>query len=326
MPGKPDFSFVFPVFNEEETLPALLDRVRSLAREIDGQSEFIFIDDGSTDSSLEILLQAHGEDPRVKVLTFSRNFGHQTAITAGMDLSSGDAIVIMDADLQDPPEVVLRMIEKWREGYEVVYAKRLTREGETWFKRMTASLFYRLLKGLSEVEIPVDTGDFRLVDRKALTAFNRLRESDRFIRGMFAWTGFRQAAVEYHRQERFAGETKYPLRKMARLAFTAILGFSDWPIRVAVAMGAGISGLAILYAVFVVVKILVTGQAGTGWGSMITVTAFLGGLQLMMIGIVGLYIGRIHQEVKRRPLYIVQRAVGFDEAPDPELAVVVSWS
>jgi glycosyltransferase involved in cell wall biosynthesis len=320
------YSFILPVFNEEEVLPVLIDRLTELAKALDGKAEFIFVDDGSTDSSLRLILAARDHDPRIKALSFSRNFGHQIAITAGMDLAEGQAIVVMDADLQDSPEVVLKMVQKWRQGYEIVYAKRISREGETAFKKATATIFYRLLNIMTRVDIPLDTGDFRLIDRKALTTINQMRESDRFVRGMVAWLGFKQTAVEYHRSQRFAGATKYPLKNMVRLAIAAILGFSDLPIRLAVLFGGIISGCSFGYACFVIIKTLVTGRETSGWTSLITVTSFLGGLHLLVIGVIGLYIGRIYEEVKRRPLYVASKAVGFTRVHNnPQRAIIASW-
>lgn len=320
------YSFILPVFNEQEVLPALIGRLCDLADDLDGRAEFIFVDDGSTDSSLDIILRKRTDDLRIKALSFSRNFGHQIAITAGMDLAQGQAIIVMDADLQDSPEIVLRMVKKWQEGYEVVYAKRLSRDGETVFKKLTAKVFYRLLNFMTQVDIPVDTGDFRLIDRKALFTLNQMRESDRFVRGMVAWLGFKQTAVEYHRGERFAGETKYPLKNMIRLAVAAILGFSDLPIRLAVLFGGIISGCSFSYGCFVLIKTLLTGRETPGWTSLITATSFLGGLHLLVIGVIGLYIGRIYEEVKRRPLYVASRAVGFTKGGnEPKRAIIASW-
>ena len=245
----------------------------------------------------------------------SRNFGHQIAITAGMDVAAGDAVIVMDADLQDPPEVVGQMIERWKEGYEVVYGRRLSREGESRFKRWTASLFYKLLSRLSSIDMPRDTGDFRLVDRKVLNAFRAMPEQDRFVRGMFAWLGFRQTEVAFHRLPRLAGQTKYPLWKMMRLAVNGVIGFSDAPLRLAIWGGFAVSGFAVLYGISVLIRWL-AGDASlvVGWASTIIIVSFLSGINMIMIGIMGLYVGRIYAEVKRRPLYIVSEKVGFDRA------------
>jgi dolichol-phosphate mannosyltransferase len=251
------------------------------------------------------------EDARVTLLNLARNFGHQAAVTAGLDHATGDAIVVMDADLQDPPEVVHAMIARWQEGYEVVYGRRRVREGEGTFKRWTASLFYRLLGRISSIEIPRDVGDFRLVDRKVVDAFRAMPEQDRFVRGMFAWLGFRQTEVVFDRLPRFAGKTKYPFWKMVRLAVNGAVGFSDAPLRLAIWGGLAVSAVALLYGLYVVGLWLGDRQLVTGWSSTIVVVSFLCGINMLMTGIVGLYIGRIHAEVKRRPLYVVTRQVGF---------------
>src|SRR5471030_2583138 len=249
--GGPRASIVVPVFNEQVVLPVLLQRLDLLMQGLDGVTETIFVDDGSSDTSSIILRAKAKDDPRYRYIALSRNFGHQIAITAGMDVAAGDAIIVMDADLQDPPEVVGQMIGRWKEGYEVVYGRRLSRDGESRFKRWTASLFYKMLGRLSTVDIPRDTGDFRLIDRKVLDAFRAMPEQDRFVRGMFAWLGFRQTEVAFHRQPRLAGETKYPFIKMLRLAANGALSFSDAPLRLAIWCGLAVSALAMLYGVYV---------------------------------------------------------------------------
>jgi glycosyltransferase involved in cell wall biosynthesis len=310
----PRYSIVVPVYNEEAVLPILLRRLDQLMQELDGAAETIFVDDGSSDCSSIILRSKAKDDPRYRYLRLSRNFGHQVAITAGMDAAAGDAVIVMDADLQDPPEVVGQMIERWKEGYEVVYGRRLSREGESRFKQWTASLFYRLLGRLSSVDIPRDTGDFRLVDRKALEAFLAMPEQDRFVRGMFAWVGFRQTEVAFHRLPRLAGQTKYPLWKMMRLAVTGMIGFSDAPLRLAIWGGFAVSAFAVLFGASVVIDWL-AGDPNlvVGWASTIVIVSFLSGINMIMTGIMGLYVGRIYAEVKRRPLYIVSEKVGFDQ-------------
>ena len=245
-------------------------------------------------------------------MALSRNFGHQIAITAGIEAASGDAVIIMDADLQDPPEVVLDLIAKWKEGFEIVYARRLSRTGESHLKRWTASFFYRCLSLATAVDIPRNVGDFRLVDRAALDAFRAMPEHDRFVRGMFAWIGFRQTAVDYHRDARAAGSTKYPWRKMLRLAVDGVVGFSDVPLRLALWTGSIVSVGALLFGTYVLVLAVVDKSLVSGWASTIVVLSLLSGVNLLMTGIVGLYVGRIHAEVKNRPLYIVARKVGFD--------------
>lgn len=312
------YSIVIPVFNEEAVLPILLKRIDALMDGLDGPAEAIFVDDGSSDCS-SIFLQAKAkEDRRYRYIGLSRNFGHQAAITAGMDAAAGAAVIVMDADLQDPPEVVGEMIARWKDGCEIVYGRRLSREGESSFKRWTADIFYRMLKRISSIEIPSNVGDFRLIDRKALDAFLRMPEQDRFVRGMFAWLGFRQAEVSFHRLPRVAGKTKYPLLKMLRLAVNGAIGFSDAPLRFAIWGGFAISGCALLYGVTVAIRWLADDSSlVAGWASTIIVVSFLSGMNMTMLGIMGLYVGRIHAEVKRRPLYVVTTQIGFDRALQP---------
>jgi glycosyltransferase involved in cell wall biosynthesis len=306
------YSIVVPVFNEEAVLPVLLRRLDMLMDGLDGPAETIFVDDASTDCSSIILREKAKDDPRCRYIGLSRNFGHQIAITAGMDAATGQAVIIMDADLQDPPEVVGDMISRWRDGFEIVYGRRLSRHGESQFKRWTASLFYRVLARLSSIDIPRDVGDFRLIDRKVLEAFRAMPERDRFVRGMFAWLGFRQTEVTFDRLPRFAGETKYPFWRMLRLAVNGALSFSDAPLRLAIWCGLAVSVLAILYGFYVIGLWLANSHLVEGWSSTIVVISFLCGLNMLMTGIMGLYIGRIHAEVKRRPLYVVSQKVGFE--------------
>ena len=305
------YSFVIPIFNEEDVLPLLLPRILHLTAGLDGAAEVIFVDDGSSDGSAAVLAAITQHNPVCRSISLSRNFGHQIAITAGMDVARGEAIIVMDADLQDPPEIVTQMIARWKAGFQVVYAKRLTRSGESWFKRTSAHMFYKLLKNLTQVDIPRDVGDFRLIDRKVLDAFKAMPERDRFVRGMFAWLGFRQTAIEFHRPERAAGETKYPLFKMMRLALNGIIGFSDTPLRLAIWLGMGISALALVYGVYVIAMWVSHSQLVSGWSSTIVIISFLCGINMLMTGIIGLYIGRIYNEVKRRPLYVVNQRAGF---------------
>jgi glycosyltransferase involved in cell wall biosynthesis len=309
------YSIVVPVFNEQVVLPVLLRRLDLLMSGLDGAAETIFVDDGSSDTSSIILRAKANDDLRYRYIGLSRNFGHQIAITAGMDAAAGDAIVVMDADLQDPPEVVGQMIDKWKEGYEVVYGRRLSREGESAFKQWTASLFYKFLARLSSVEIPRDAGDFRLIDRKVLGAFRAMPEQDRFVRGMFAWLGFRQTEVAFHRLPRLAGETKYPLLKMLRLAANGVVGFSDAPLRLAIWCGFAVSAFAVVYAGYVGIHWLAGDKSlVAGWASTIIIVSFLSGINMIMTGIMGLYVGRIYAEVKRRPLYVVREKAGFERA------------
>ncbi|MBO9368067.1 MAG: glycosyltransferase family 2 protein [Chloroflexi bacterium] len=302
------YSIVVPVYNEAENLPELHRRVREVMESLGEPWELILVDDGSSDGSTEHIRRLAQEDAHVRAILFARNFGHQIAVTAGLDYARGRAVIIMDADLQDPPEVIPRLIERWREGYEVVYAVRAEREGETWFKKTTAALFYRLIYRIADVKIPLDTGDFRLLDRKVVDVLRQMREHHRFLRGMAAWVGFRQIGVEYHRAPRFAGETKYPFRKMLRLALNAITGFSYFPLQLATFFGFFSAGIAILSIPAVVILRLTGWQAFYGQATTLIAVLFLGGVQLISLGILGEYIGRIYDEVKGRPLYIVREA------------------
>lgn len=306
---KPQYSFIIPIFNEEGGLPELYARLCEFLADLNAESEVILIDDGSRDRSLEIMIDISKRDPRLKIVEFSRNFGHQIAITAGMDYATGDAIIIMDADLQDPPEVVREMIEKWKEGYEIVYGIREEREGQTWFKRVTAAGFYRLLRRLTDLNLPVDVGDFRLVDRKALDAFKSLRERSRYVRGLFCWVGFKHTGVRYKRAARFAGETKYPFRKMLKLATDGVVSFSTFPLRLALNAGFWIAGLSFVAGIWAIVDKLTGRYVVPGWVSTMVAVAFLGGIQLVILGIMGEDIGRIYEEVKARPLYIVRSVI-----------------
>lgn len=309
------YSLIIPIFNEEEVLPKLLARIVALMDRLDGPVEAIFVDDGSRDASVSVLSEAMAREPRFKLIQLSRNFGHQIAITAGMEMASGDAVVVMDADLQDPPEVVLDLVAKWKEGYEIVYARRIKREGETLFKRLTASLFYRVLESMTSVQIPRDVGDFRLIGRKALETFKRMPERDRFVRGMFSWMGFEQTAVDFERPTREFGETKYPLSKMMRLATHAIVSFSEKPLRLALWSGLLVSALALAYGCYAVVSWAFDAGVVSGWTSTVVVISFLCGFNLLMTGVVGLYVGGIYAEVKHRPLYVVDQVRGFDRTP-----------
>jgi glycosyltransferase involved in cell wall biosynthesis len=307
------FSVVIPVFNEEEVLPETYRRLTGVMEGLSEPYELIFVNDGSRDRSPEILDDLARKDPRVRVIHFSRNFGHQAAITAGMDYARGEAVIVIDADLQDPPEVIPEMVAKWREGYEVVYGKRAKREGETFFKRFTASFFYRLLRAVTDIDIPLDTGDFRLMDRKVVEVMRLLREKNRFIRGLVAWVGFRQAALEYVRHRRFAGTTKYPLRKMLKLAWDGITAFSNKPLKVAAYLGFALSFLSFVYLLVIVVAKLLGKSTVPGWASLAVINLFFSGVILIILGIMGEYIGRIYDEAKNRPLYVVDRTRGVDK-------------
>ena len=312
----PTYSIVVPIYNEQAVIPILLRRLDALLDSLDAPGEAIFVDDGSDDAGAIVIEGKVRADRRYRLIKLSRNFGHQIAITTGLDHAAGRAVIVMDADLQDPPEVVLEMIGRWKEGYEVVCAERASRAGESRFKLMTADLFYRVMGMLGDASIPRNAGDFRLVDRKALDCFLAMPERDRFVRGMFAWIGFRQATVKFHRPPRAAGDTKYSLRKMIALAANGLVSFSDAPLRLALWSGAGVSALALIYGLIVIGQWAFGDPSLThGWSSTIVVIAFLGGANMLMTGVIGLYVGRIYGEVKGRPLYIVERAIGFDDAP-----------
>jgi polyisoprenyl-phosphate glycosyltransferase len=310
------YSIVIPLYNEEGILPRLVERLQQTMSEFDGPAEVVMVDDGSRDSTVQLVQTASARDPRFKLIQFSRNFGHQMAITAGMDAAAGQAVIIMDADLQDPPQVILQMIEKWQEGYEVVYGLRKRRQGERLFKTATASMFYGLLHWIADTDTPVDVGDFRLVDRKALDAFLQMRESNRYVRGMFSWIGFRQTAVPYVREERQAGATHYTLRKMVRLASNGITGFSTAPLRLALGTGAFLACAALIYGVVAISLKLAGESLVPGYASLLFAITFLSGIQLIVMGMVGLYVGRIYDEARGRPLYIVRETHGFGNPDD----------
>ena len=302
------YSIIAPIFNEKENLPELQRRVSEVLESTGESWELILVDDGSTDGSTEIIRDLAKKDDHIRSIIFARNFGHQVAVTAGLDYSRGEAVIIIDADLQDPPELILEMIKKWKAGNEVVFAVRAEREGESWFKLWTASLFYRVIYRITDVKIPLDTGDFRLMDRKVVNVMNQMRERHRFLRGMSAWVGFKQVGVEYKRAARKAGETKYPFKKMFRLAINAVTGFSYFPLQVATYFGFGSAGIAIL-AMPVVIYLRASGsQAFFGQASTLLAVLFLGGVQLISLGVLGEYIGRLYDEAKGRPLYIVREA------------------
>jgi len=309
--SRPKYSIVAPVFNEEEGLSEFHRRTAAVMDQLDGPCELVLVFDGSRDRSPEIGRELRAKDPRVKIVDFARNFGHQIAITAGVDYAEGDAVVIIDSDLQDPPEVIFDLVAKWKEGYEVVYAQRRSREGETWFKLFTASLFYRLIGSVSSISIPRDTGDFRLIDRKVVLVMRQLREHHRFMRGLSVWVGFKQTGVLYDRHERFAGVTQYPLRKMVKFASDAITGFSYVPLQLATTLGFWVSGIALLtIPIIAVLRLLDNTDQSFFYGQATTIilVLFLGGVQLIFLGILGEYLGRIYDEVKKRPLYVVREA------------------
>ena len=316
-PGRrPVISVIVPIFNEEKVIPELYRRMVAVLGDIGQPWELVCVNDGSRDESLSMLLSLREQDPRVKIINFSRNFGHQIAITAGMDYAQGEAIAIIDADLQDPPELIGEMFEKWREGFEVVYAVRAHRRGESRFKLWTASAFYRLLRRITDVEIPVNTGDFRLIDRQVLLTMRRLREKHRFMRGLSSWVGFRQTGIEYQRAERFAGDTKYPLSKMLRLTLDAITSFSYIPLRLSTYFGFFLAFVSLLGIVVTTVLRLSGNNAFFGQASTLVAVLFLGGIQLIFLGIIGEYLARIYDDVKARPLYVVSKLHGFTDRED----------
>ena len=315
----PVLSIVVPVFNEEHTLETLHRRVVDAMERSGEIFELVLVDDGSRDASWERMRAIAASDGRVVLVRLSRNFGHQIATSAGVDAARGQAVVLMDADLQDPPEIVLGMLVRWREGYDVVYGRRTRRLGESWFKRATAAVFYRTIRSLTSVDIPQDTGDFRLMSRRVVDVLRQCRERNRFLRGMVAWIGYRQIAVEYERAERFAGDTKFPVCKMVRFAADAIVSFSFAPLRLATGLGLIVSLLSFLYGVYAVLAAIFQWDVVHGWASLIVAIVFLGGVQLVSLGIVGEYVGRIYEEVKARPLYIadVHRAGEATPAREP---------
>jgi dolichol-phosphate mannosyltransferase len=313
-------SIVVPCYNEDAVLWEAHRRLLAVLEQVDDTNfEIIYTDDGSLDQTPDILRQFQAADSRVRVVSLSRNFGHQIAVTAGLEHASGDAVVIIDADLQDPPEVVPEMIERWRDGYQVVYGLRARRAGETTFKRWTAKAFYRVINRLSEIEIPLDVGDFRLLDRKVVDVLLAMPERDRFLRGMVSWIGFKQVAVIYDRAPRRAGQSKYPLMKMLRFAVDSVISFSFVPLRLAIWVGFGAIAASFAGIVYALVIRLYTTDWVRGWTSIFTAVLFLGGVQLITLGIVGEYVGRIYAEVKLRPLYVVRERLGFASVKEPEV-------
>ncbi|QCJ44142.1 glycosyltransferase family 2 protein [Bacillus sp. S3] len=309
-------SIVVPMYFEEEVARECYNRLKKVMEDYKINYEFVFINDGSTDKTMDILREISSGNHRSKVIDFARNFGHQNAVTAGIDHASGDAIVIIDADLQDPPELIPQLIDKWKEGYEVVYAKRKARKGETFFKLLTAKVFYRFLNYMSDIEIPKDTGDFRIIDRKVADVFKNMTERNRFIRGMMSWVGFRQTYVEYERDERFAGETKYPFRKMIKFASDGIIAFSSKPLRIVTGFGFFTVLISIGLLLYTIIVKLIGYQIEAGWASIMVAVSFFSGIQLLGLGIIGQYIARIYDESKNRPIYIVKETLNMDELSD----------
>jgi glycosyltransferase involved in cell wall biosynthesis len=318
------FSIVVPVYNEEEVIHETYRRLTDVMKSTGETYELLFVNDGSRDKTVQIIKRFN--DPNVVLLDFSRNFGHQIAITAGMDHSKGRAVVVIDADLQDPPELILEMIEKWRQGYDVVYAKRTKRKGETFFKKYTAKLFYRFLHSMTDIDIPLDTGDFRLIDRKVCDQMNSLQEKNRFVRGLVSWVGFKQTAMEYERDERLAGESKYPLKKMLKLSMDGITSFSYKPLKLASFAGIALSGIGFVYLLVVLYLKMFTNATVTGWSSLIVIQLLFNGFILFILGITGEYIGRIYDESKHRPLYIVQEIYQKETLPSKKQKKISSAS
>lgn len=309
-------SVVIPMYYEEKVASECYRRLKVVMDGCGYSYELIFVNDGSRDRTLNILEKLAENDKKVKVISFSRNFGHQIAVTAGIDKARGSAVIIIDADLQDPPELIIEMLRLWEQGYEVVYAKRKRRKGESIFKLVTAKLFYRVLDKLSDTRIPLDTGDFRLIDAKAADELRKMREKYRFLRGMVSWIGFKQTPVEYERKERFAGETKYPLKKMLKLASDGIISFSVKPLKLSLYLGF----FAVICAIAVFIYSFVYNLAGgvnliPGWASIMAAVTFFGGVQLISIGILGEYIGRMYEESKGRPLYIIEKEINMYDEP-----------
>lgn len=307
---KPVFSIIAPIYNEQGCFDELYRRLSEVMDKTGEEWEFVMVDDGSSDGSTDMIRELAKNEKRVRPVIFARNFGHQIAVTAGLDYCRGEAAIIIDADLQDPPEVILELIAKWREGYQVVYAVRSEREGETWFKKTTASAFYKIIYRITDVKIPMNTGDFRLLDRKVVDVMNSMRERHRFLRGMSAWVGYKTIGVSYKRAARFAGTTKYPFKKMIKLAFTAITSFSYMPLQMAMVFGFISAGLSIVAIPVVAILRLIGSQFFFGQATTLIAVLFLGGVQLICLGILGEYVGRIYDEAKGRPLYIIS------EAPD----------
>ncbi|OLP19738.1 glycosyltransferase [Leptolyngbya sp. 'hensonii'] len=308
------YSLVIPIFNEEVTLKELYHRLKPVMDNLDGPVELILVNDGSHDRSLELMQELHQQDGRICYLSLARNFGHQIAVTAGLNFARGEIIVVLDGDLQDPPELIPAMVEKWRQGYQVVYAQRTQRHREGWFKRFTAYVFYRLLKQLADIDIPLDTGDFCLMDRCVVKVLNTMSERNRYIRGLRSWVGFRQTAILYERDPRFAGEVKYTFRKSWTLAINGLVSFSIVPLKISTYIGLFSALMAILMAILILYWRIVAPQSSlVGFATIFVAIFFLGAVQLVSIGILGEYIGRIYEEVKGRPLYTLSEIAGFEQ-------------
>ncbi len=304
-------SIVVPCYNEEPNIDYLFERLISVLEPLEMTYEIVCVNDGSKDNTLKLLVEYHQRNPVIKVVNFSRNFGKEIALTAGIDYTKGDAVIPIDADLQDPPELIGELIAKWREGYDVVYATRRSRQGESWVKKFTAQSFYRVIQGLTAVKIPPDTGDFRLMDRKVVEALKQLPETNRFMKGLFSWVGYQQTSILYDRDPRFKGQTKWNYWKLWNFAIEGITAFSSKPLKIWSYVGVLISLISFIYAGFLVIRTLILGIDVPGYASLIVAILFLGGIQLLSLGILGEYLGRVHDEVKRRPLYLVRESYGF---------------
>lgn len=313
--NKKIYTLVVPLYNEELVINESYRRLKEVMEKTNEDYEIIFVNDGSKDSTKKMAEDLCKKDEKIKLVNFSRNFGHQAAITAGMNLAAGKAIIVIDADLQDPPEVILQMIGKWKEGYEVVYGKRAKREGESFFKKFTAKMFYRVLKSMTSIDIPVDTGDFRLIDRKVCATLNSLPEKNRYVRGLVSWVGYKQTYVEFVRQERFAGETKYPLKKMMKLAFDGITSFSHKPLLAGSYFGGALFLLGLVSTMIILISDLINNISFINIGFIFTINLTMFGLVFVSLGIMGEYIGRIFDESKNRPLYIVDEVINYKEKP-----------
>lgn len=302
---QPDLSVIIPIYNEEANIPVLYERMKRVLASLGGTHELVFINDGSRDRSMQLIRELSSSDPSVKFINFSRNFGHQIAVTAGLDACIGDKVVIIDADLQDPPELIEQMRAKMNEGYEVVYARRNKRNGEGFMKRWTAKMFYRMLSKITSISIPIDTGDFRIMDRKIVDVLKKMPEQQKFLRGQISWAGFRQTYITYDRDQRNAGETGYTYKKMIRLALDGITGFSNWPLKVATISGFVVSGITFLIALYALYARFISKDYVPGWTSLILAVLFIGGVQLITIGIIGEYISRLSANIRQRPLYVI---------------------
>ena len=301
-----DLSVVIPIYNEEGNIPVLYERLTAVLEGMNITYQLIFINDGSRDRSMELLHGLAAKDARVKYIDFSRNFGHQVALSAGLDRTQGEAVVMMDADLQDPPEMLVELYQKYKEGYEVVYARRRSRQGETYFKKSATLVFYRLLSRMSSIEIPLDTGDFRIIDHKVVEMLRRMPEKIKYLRGQISWIGFRQTSIEYDRPERYAGETGYSFRKLMGLALDGITGFSDVPLKIVTYFGLIVTGFAFIMTIYVLYSWFSQSDLVQGWSSLMITVLFIGGVQMIAIGIIGEYLSRIHSNVRDRPLYVIR--------------------